>query len=107
MTNREIYNDIAKKISEVTTRKYSTSFSLGINFFSYDIRPSIYGIYGFVRFADEIVDIVDTGNTLKANGLVAHELIANVSARLIVNKTAMKTKFEVIEDIIDRLRGAL
>ena len=57
--------------------------------------------------ADEIVDIVDTGNTLKANGLVAHELIANVSARLIVNKTAMKTKFEVIEDIIDRLRGAL
>lgn len=56
MTNREIYNDIAKKISEVTTRKYSTSFSLGINFFSYDIRPSIYGIYGFVRFADEIVD---------------------------------------------------
>jgi len=56
MTNREIYNDIAKKISEVTTRKYSTSFSLGINFFSYEIRPSIYGIYGFVRFADEIVD---------------------------------------------------
>ena len=56
MNNHEIYNDIAKKISEVTTRKYSTSFSLGINFFSYDIRPSIYGIYGFVRFADEIVD---------------------------------------------------
>ena len=56
MTNREIYNDIAKKISEVTTKKYSTSFSLGINFFSYEIRPSIYGIYGFVRFADEIVD---------------------------------------------------
>jgi len=56
MTNQEIYNDIAKKISEVTTKKYSTSFSLGINFFSPDIRPSIYGIYGFVRFADEIVD---------------------------------------------------
>jgi len=56
MTNREIYNDIAKEISEVTTKKYSTSFSLGINFFSSDIRSSIYGIYGFVRFADEIVD---------------------------------------------------
>ena len=56
MTNQEIYNDIAKKISEITTKKYSTSFSLGINFFSPDIRPSIYGIYGFVRFADEIVD---------------------------------------------------
>ena len=57
--------------------------------------------------ADEIVDIVDTGNTLKAHGLVTKELIANVSARLIVNKIAMKTKFEVIQAIIDRLRGAL
>ena len=56
MTNREIYDDISKRISELTTKKYSTSFSLGINFFSRDIRPSIYGIYGFVRFADEIVD---------------------------------------------------
>ena len=56
MTNREIYNDIAREISEVTTKKYSTSFSLGIKLFSPDIRPSIYGIYGFVRFADEIVD---------------------------------------------------
>ncbi len=57
--------------------------------------------------ADEIVDIVDTGNTLTANGLVTKELIANVSARLIVNKVAMKTKFEVIQSIIDRLQGAL
>ena len=56
MTNREIYNDIAREISEVTTKKYSTSFSLGIKLFGPDIRPSIYGIYGFVRFADEIVD---------------------------------------------------
>ena len=57
--------------------------------------------------ADEIVDIVDTGNTLRANGLVTKELIANVSARLIVNKVAMKTKFEVVQSIIDRLQGAL
>ena len=57
--------------------------------------------------ADEIVDIVDTGNTLRANGLVTKELIANVSARLIVNKVAMKTKFEVIQSIVDRLQGAL
>ena len=57
--------------------------------------------------ADEIVDIVDTGNTLRANGLVSKELIANVSARLIVNKIAMKTKFEFIQAIIDRLKAAL
>ena len=43
--------------------------------------------------AQEIVDIVDTGNTLKANGLEAREEIAEISSRLIVNKAAMKTKF--------------
>ena len=57
--------------------------------------------------ADEIVDIVDTGNTLRANGLVTKELIASVSARLIVNKVAMKTKFEAVQSIVGRLQGAL
>ncbi|MFP6834122.1 MAG: ATP phosphoribosyltransferase, partial [Porticoccaceae bacterium] len=43
--------------------------------------------------ADEIVDIVDTGNTLKANGLEAREMITEISSRVIVNKASMKTKF--------------
>jgi phytoene/squalene synthetase len=42
--------------SEMTTRRYSTSFSLGIRLLHPSIRPAIYAIYGFVRFADEIVD---------------------------------------------------
>ena len=42
--------------------------------------------------ADEIVDIVDTGNTLKANGLEARDTISDISSRLIVNKAAMKMK---------------
>lgn len=53
--------------------------------------------------AHEIVDIVDTGGTLKANGLEACEQIAEISSRLIVNKAAMKTKCAVIQDIIDAL----
>jgi len=40
----------------MTTKRYSTSFSLGISFLSKDLHNAIYGIYGFVRFADEIVD---------------------------------------------------
>lgn len=51
-----------------------------------------------VGLADEIVDIVDTGNTLKANGLEPKELIANVSSRLIANKAALKVKYAEIED---------
>jgi ATP phosphoribosyltransferase len=49
------------------------------------------------------VDIVDTGGTLKANGLEASEQIAEISSRLIVNKAAMKTKNTVIQEIIDAL----
>ena len=53
--------------------------------------------------ADEIVDIVDTGNTLKANGLEAREMIADISSRVIVNKAAMKTKYPVIKEILSAL----
>jgi ATP phosphoribosyltransferase len=51
--------------------------------------------------ADEIVDIVDTGNTLKANGLQSRHKIADISARLIVNKATMKTKYSDVQAIVD------
>lgn len=57
--------------------------------------------------ADEIVDIVDTGSTLKANGLEARETIAEISSRVIVNKAAMKTKYPVIKDILSALEKAV
>jgi len=60
-----------------------------------------------MTLADEIVDIVDTGNTLKANGLEAREAIADVSSRLIVNKAAMKMKHQAIQQIVDSLRQAV
>jgi len=57
--------------------------------------------------AQEIVDIVDTGNTLRANGLEARDEIAEISSRLIVNKASMKTKFSQVQDIVDALREAV
>ena len=57
--------------------------------------------------ADEIVDIVDTGNTLKANGLEARETITDISSRVIVNKAAMKTKYPVIKEILSALEQAV
>lgn len=53
--------------------------------------------------ADEIVDIVDTGNTLRANGLEAREVIAPVTSRLIVNKAAMKTKHALLQPLVEAL----
>ena len=56
---------------------------------------------------DRIVDIVDTGNTLKANGLVPMEHIADVSSRLVVNKASLKMKHQKIEALITRLAAAV
>lgn len=53
---KAIYDKLAFKIAKQTTNDYSTSFSLGIRLLGSEIRNSIYGIYGFVRLADEIVD---------------------------------------------------
>ena len=53
--------------------------------------------------ANEIVDIVDTGGTLKANGLEACDQIAQISSRLIVNKAALKTNHAQIQEIIGAL----
>lgn len=56
-----------------------------------------------VGLADVIVDLVDTGGTLRANGLQAFEEIAAVSARLVVNKAAMKMKHEAVETLLARI----
>jgi phytoene/squalene synthetase len=53
---KELFDDVSVKCSKLTTQAYSTSFSLGIRFLAPDLRNPIYSIYGFVRFADEIVD---------------------------------------------------
>ena len=57
--------------------------------------------------ADAIVDIVDTGKTLKANGLVARDTIADISSRVIVNKASMKIKNAMILDVLAKLRDAV
>ena len=53
--------------------------------------------------ADAIVDIVDTGKTIKANGLVPQHKIADISSRVIVNKAAMKTKTALIKKVLVKL----
>jgi len=60
-----------------------------------------------IDLADEIVDIVDTGNTLRANGLEARQTIADVSSRLIVNKASMKMKHQSIQPLIDTIAQAV
>ncbi len=60
-----------------------------------------------VGLADRIVDLVDTGNTLKANGLEPLEHIADISSRLIVNKASLKVKHHRVQAFIDRIAEAV
>lgn len=60
-----------------------------------------------VGLADRIVDVVDTGNTLKANGLEPREHIADISSRLIVNRASMKMKHDRVKAMIDKIADAV
>lgn len=53
---KKLFDELSYDVSKCTTKKYSTSFSLGILALEPSIRPAIYAIYGYVRLADEIVD---------------------------------------------------
>ncbi len=77
------------------------------------IQVEVIKLYGsmelapLVGLADRIVDVVDTGNTLKANGLIPMEHIADISSRLVVNKASMKMKHQRIKSLIDRFSEAV
>ena len=77
------------------------------------VQAEIIKLYGamelapLVGLADCIVDVVDTGNTLKANGLEPRELIAHISSRLVVNKASMKMKHQVIQSLLDQFEKTL
>lgn len=53
---KALFDDISERTSKMVTNSYSTSFSLGVKFLGKKFHNPIYAIYGFVRFADEIVD---------------------------------------------------
>jgi len=77
------------------------------------VQVDIIKLYGAMELAPvtglahRIVDIVETGNTLKANGLRSMELITEISTRLIVNTSTYKTKFEKVRGLIESLEMVL
>ncbi|MCX7101300.1 MAG: ATP phosphoribosyltransferase [Methylobacter sp.] len=94
---------VATKYVKITQRYFA---SLGI-------QAEIIKLYGSMELAplvglsDCIVDLVDTGNTLKANDLEPRDLIMNISSRLVVNKAAMKMKHQAIQSLLDQFEKTL
>jgi ATP phosphoribosyltransferase len=77
------------------------------------LQADIIKLYGAMELAplmdlaDQIVDIVDTGNTLRANDLEPYELIGDVSSRLVANKASLKMKHNPIQQIVEKLSAAV
>ncbi len=94
---------VASKYPNITRRHFA----------SRGVQADIVELNGAMELAPSlglsrvIVDLVDSGRTLKANGLVVTETIAEVSSRLIVNRTALKTQPDAIGALIERFRSAL
>lgn len=77
------------------------------------VQAEVIKLYGsmelapLVGLAERIVDLVDTGNTLRANGLVPMDLIAEISSRLVVNKASMKMKHAAVKALTADLAAAV
>src|SRR5690554_4955360 len=104
---KKLFDELSFKISRETTRKYSTSFSMGILALSSEIRPAIYSIYGFVRLADEIVDSFHDYDKhqllerLKQNTTLAIE--EKISINPILNSFQQTVNdYQIDWDLIDR-----
>lgn len=94
---------VASKYPEVT-RRFFAGKGMDVDIIKIEGSVELAPILGL---ADAIVDIVETGATLKANGLIPIEDVAPVSARLIVNTASMKLYKEQIEDFITRCQAGL
>ena len=107
--------DYASAVKQGSRLKVATKYvSIAREFFaSKGVHVDLIKLYGsmelapLVGLADAIVDLVSTGNTLKANHLVEVERIMDISSRLVVNQAALKLKQEPIRAIINAFAGAI
>jgi ATP phosphoribosyltransferase len=107
--------DYASAVKQGSRLKVATKYvAIAREFFaSKGVHVDLIKLYGsmelapLVGLADAIVDLVSTGNTLKANHLVEVERIMDISSRLVVNQAALKIKQEPIRAIINAFAGAI
>jgi phytoene/squalene synthetase len=109
---KQIFDDISQEMSALTTKRYSTSFSLGISFLSKDLHKPIYSIYGFVRFADEIVDSFhgfDKENLLAEFKVETYKSIAQgISLNPILNSFQWAVnKYQIPLDLIETFLNSM
>jgi len=109
VAGREPWSEQAQRLRIATKYVNSTR----AYFAGQGLQVEVIKLYGSMELAplvglsDLIVDVVDTGNTLKANGLRPLEKIADISSRLVVNKASMKRKHARVQHFIEQLAEAV
>jgi len=109
---KQLFDDISQEMSALTTKRYSTSFSLGISFLNKELHKPIYSIYGFVRFADEIVDSFhgfDKENLLAEFKVETYKSIAQgISLNPILNSFQWAVnKYQIPLDLIETFLNSM
>lgn len=82
---KELFDSVSSDCSKIVTNSYSTSFSLATRMLSSSIRTHIYNIYGFVRFADEIVDTFHSYNKMELFNRFEESLYLAISNKISLN----------------------
>ncbi|MFM7327870.1 MAG: phytoene/squalene synthase family protein [Bacteroidota bacterium] len=85
MDAQALYDNVSIRCSRLTTRAYSTSFSLGIRCLNKRLRDPIYAIYGFVRFGDEIVDTFHTTDKVHLLNKFRHDTFEAIEQGISLN----------------------
>jgi phytoene/squalene synthetase len=98
---KDFYDIVSYDCSKLVTQRYSTSFSLGTRLLSNSIRVHIYNIYGFVRFADEIVDSFHEFNKVDLLNRFEDDLTHAISNKISLNPILNSFQFTVNEKKID------
>lgn len=98
---KSLYDVVSHECSKLVTNRYSTSFSLGTRLLNSSIRPHIYNIYGFVRFADEIVDSFHEFNKEKLLNRFEEDLMHAIKYKISLNPILNSFQFTVNDKKID------
>lgn len=98
----ELYNNVCLECSRITSNRYSTSFSLGTRLFDRPTRDAIYAIYGFVRFADEIVDSFHQFNKPELLALFKADTYKAIEEGISLNPILQSFQLVVNQYSIDR-----
>jgi phytoene/squalene synthetase len=104
---KDLFDKVSIRCSRLTTRAYSTSFSLGIRCLDKELRDPIYSIYGFVRFADEIVDTFHGFNRETLLARFKEETYRSIQEQISLNPILNSFqftvhRFNIEEDLIEQ-----